>query len=98
MYDVNGLYSVCIHSNALVLSLHVIAPGQPPQNVAVHNVTVHNLLVTFDPSPEPNGVVTRYDVNVKVSHTESPMVLMKILQNITYTTQKQKATVNGYFM
>ncbi|KAM6960599.1 phosphatidylinositol phosphatase PTPRQ [Aplochiton taeniatus] len=60
---------------ALLLLLHTdeAGPMSPPRNLTIHNHTAFSVWLTWEPSLEPNGVVTHYGFRIRelISHTVS---------------------------
>uniref|UniRef100_A0A8C2SRE2 Phosphatidylinositol phosphatase PTPRQ n=1 Tax=Coturnix japonica TaxID=93934 RepID=A0A8C2SRE2_COTJA len=45
-------------------------PLAPPQNLTITNYTADSVWLKWDPSPQPNGVITRYNLKIYQNDTE----------------------------
>ncbi|XP_021240934.1 phosphatidylinositol phosphatase PTPRQ isoform X5 [Numida meleagris] len=45
-------------------------PLAPPQNLTITNYTADSVWLKWDPSPQPNGVITRYNLKIYQNNTE----------------------------
>ena len=50
---------------------YMTAPGAPPTYVRIVEELANSVNVSWMPGPYPNGVITGYEVEVKVSHSSS---------------------------
>lgn len=45
-------------------------PLAPPQNLTITNYTADSVWLKWDPSPQPNGVIMRYNFKIYQNNTE----------------------------